>query len=57
MNEPEVKISSFTDTKEIEEDGIIKTVPVFIPDCCRLGLPSCKHSPKRQRIFKNNIGM
>ena len=61
MIKPEVKIIprviSFTDRKTIEEDGQIKDVLIFIPDCCRLGLDSCKHVIQKQRKVKNNIGL
>lgn len=28
-----------------------------IPDCCRLGLESCPHVPKKQRKVKSNVGL
>jgi hypothetical protein len=53
----EVKIISFTDTKVVEENGEIKTVPVFIPQCCLLNLPSCPHTAKQIKKPKTNIGL
>jgi len=28
-----------------------------IPICCREGLSSCKHVPKKQRKIKQNVGL
>lgn len=30
---------------------------MIIPRCCREGLDSCTHVPKKQRKTKNNIGL
>ena len=52
----EKEISPF-DTKEIEKDGVVETVSVWIPECCREGWDSCKHVPQKAKKTKRNIAL
>lgn len=56
----EVRIVSWADTKEIydEETGEQKTVPMFLPECCREGWKNCPHVINRdERTDKTNLGL
>ncbi len=32
-------------------------ITIIIPECCRLGLPTCKHVAQKDRKSKSNVGM
>ena len=40
-----------------EEKKETPVLNIIIPQCCREGLPSCTHVPKKQRQAKINIGL
>jgi hypothetical protein len=43
--------------KKNNEPIIIEPFNWIVPDCCRLGLPSCKHVAKPEKPKKTNIGL
>lgn len=47
------------DEKEKKEETILKPAPytIIIPECCREGWESCKHSAQKIRISKRNVGL
>lgn len=48
----------FGDVKIIaNKNGEDEIVPMFIPDCCREGWPTCPHVVRKQRPSKKNIGL
>lgn len=48
-----------TEIKKRTEEPLLTSqeIEFIIPECCRLGLPSCPHVPKKQKKVKTNIGL
>ena len=41
----------------IEKPVLGEQIEIIIPDCCRLGLPTCEHRIKPAKLKKQNKGL
>ncbi len=54
---PIIEISP-SDTRIVQDkDGNDMEVSILIPQCCREGWASCKHTVKQHKPTKRNIGL